>query len=264
MCTVVVLRRPGHPWPVVLAANRDEMADRPWKSPERHWPDRPEVVAGLDVLAGGTWLGINDWGVVAGVLNRLNTLGPAPGLRSRGELPLEALDHAEARAAAEALSDLEPEAYRPFNMVVIDRSEGFWIRCRHGGNGTEAAAVEVSRLPDGVSMLTAYDLNDMASPRMRRYLPQFRAAPAPDPATGDWAAWQALLAARDHDSATGPGGAMTVATETGFGTVSSSLIALPAEVRPPVRPVWLFAAGGAGAGEYRPVSAIAGPASRHR
>ena len=48
MCTVVILRRPGHPWPIVFAANRDEMLDRPWQAPGRHWPDRPEVVAGLD------------------------------------------------------------------------------------------------------------------------------------------------------------------------------------------------------------------------
>ena len=41
MCSVVILRRPGHPWPVVIAANRDEMADRPWLAPGRHWPQQP-------------------------------------------------------------------------------------------------------------------------------------------------------------------------------------------------------------------------------
>src|SRR5215472_12933777 len=108
MCTVVILRRPDHRWPVLIGANRDEMIDRPWRSPDRHWPDRPEVVAGLDVLAGGSWLGINDWGVAAAVLNRTGSLGPAPDRRSRGELVLEALDHADAVTAAEALSYLDP------------------------------------------------------------------------------------------------------------------------------------------------------------
>ena len=42
-------------------------AGRPWKAPARHWPDRPNVVAGLDELAGGSWLGMNDEGVVAAV-----------------------------------------------------------------------------------------------------------------------------------------------------------------------------------------------------
>ena len=58
MCTIVLLRRPGHDWPLILGANRDEMATRPSKPPARHWPDRAEVVAGLDVEAGGSWLGI--------------------------------------------------------------------------------------------------------------------------------------------------------------------------------------------------------------
>ena len=111
MCTLVILRRPGHRWPVLIGANRDEMIDRASKPPGRHWPDRPELVAGLDILAGGSWLGVNDWGVAAAVLNRHGSLGPAPDRRSRGELVLEALDHADAAAAARALVDLDPEAY---------------------------------------------------------------------------------------------------------------------------------------------------------
>src|SRR5580704_17521452 len=128
MCTFVILRRPGQDWPVLIAANRDEMIDRPWQPPGRHWPDRPEWVAGLDELAAGSWLGINDFGVVAGILNRYGSLGPAPGQRSRGELVLEALDHADARDAAEALGHIDPSAYRPFNMIVADNRDAFWIR----------------------------------------------------------------------------------------------------------------------------------------
>src|SRR6266581_9268973 len=107
MCTLVILRRPEHPWPIIIGAYRDEMIDRAALPPGRHWPDRPEIVAGLDRLAGGSWLGLNDWGVAAAVLNRHGSLGPAAGLRSRGELVLAALDHADAVAAAEALSDLD-------------------------------------------------------------------------------------------------------------------------------------------------------------
>ncbi len=48
MCTVVILRRPEHDWPLLIAANRDEMLARSWLPPARHWPDRPDVVAGFD------------------------------------------------------------------------------------------------------------------------------------------------------------------------------------------------------------------------
>src|SRR2546430_17342211 len=84
MCTLVILRRPEHRWPVIIGANRDEMIDRPAKPPGRHWADRVEVVAGLDLLAGGSWLGLNDWGVAAAILHRHGSPRPAGGLRSPG------------------------------------------------------------------------------------------------------------------------------------------------------------------------------------
>ena len=244
---MVILYRPGHAWPLILATNRDEMADRPWKPPARHWPNRPQVTAGLDLLAGGTWLGLNDFGVVAGVLNRPHSLGPRPHFRSRGELPLEALDHAEAAAAALALSHIEPASYRPFNMVVADARCAFWLRNRGDGTGVEAMEIEA-----GLSMITAHDLNDPASPRIAKYLPLFRADDPPDPGAGDWSTWSTLMAARDHDAVDGPGGAMLVAGDGGFGTVSSSLVALgPGDEG---GRVWLFAAGPPAEAVYEPVS----------
>src|SRR5947209_15117669 len=128
MCTLAILRRPEHDWPVIIGANRDEMIGRPAEPPGRHWPDRVEVTAGKDLLAGGSWLGLNDWGVAAAVLNRHGSLGPQPGQRSRGELVLEALDHADAVAAADALTHLEPTAYRSFNLIVADNRDAFWLR----------------------------------------------------------------------------------------------------------------------------------------
>jgi Transport and Golgi organisation 2 len=252
MCSIVLLRRPWHSWPLLLAANRDEMADRPSRPPGRHWPDRPAVVGGLDILGGGTWLAINDAGVTAAVLNRINTLGPAPGRRSRGELPLVALDHSTAHDAADAIGRIDPRAYRPFNMVIADAEATYWVRCTDGSEpGAPEATVGVEAVPDGLSMITAYDRNDLHSPRIRRYLPRFAAAPAPRPEAGDWNDWISLLAARDVDADAGPGGAMTVITSTGFGTVSSSLLALPA--RRTERPVWLFAAGRPGETPFRPI-----------
>ncbi|HYB10748.1 MAG TPA: NRDE family protein [Alphaproteobacteria bacterium] len=241
MCTIVVLLRPGQPWPVLIAANRDEMLERPWKPPAEHWPDRPGVVAGLDVLAGGSWLGINREGVVAAALNRRHSLGPQTGMRSRGELVLEALDHADAANAAEALSAIDPTAYRTFNFVVADNSGGFWLR----NLGTDGPGkVEPFPLAAGMSMITAFDLNDPASLRIRDNLPRFQAAALPDPDSGDWGAWQALLARRsDGKSEIEHEGDMCVVTDRGFGTSSSSLIALPSPQKLGVRPIWLFAPG---------------------
>jgi hypothetical protein len=256
MCTLVILRRPGHPWPLLLAANRDEMLGRPWRPPGRHWPDRPYVVAGLDETAGGSWLGLNDQGVVAGVLNRVDSLGPAEDKRSRGELVLEALDHADAFAAAESLADLNPAAYRSFNLVVADNRDAYWLRNRAGEPGAPDC-VEIFPLPTGLSMITARERNDTMSPRIRTHLPQFEAAAVPDPEAGNWEPWQRLLASRHHAVDQGPEAAMTIVTDAGFGTVSSSMIGLPEVPRSlsgePPKPVWLFAPGSPDEADYERV-----------
>src|SRR5260370_3270375 len=187
MCTLVILRRPEHTWPVVIGANRDERIDRPSKPPGRHWPDRAEVVAGIDLLAGGSWLGLNDWGVAAAVLNRHGSLGPAANMRSRGELVLEALDHADAVAAAAALSHLDPAAYRTFNLIVADNRDAFWLR--HDGKGRVVARP----LKDGLSLIAGGDIDDLRTPRLALARPRFEAAPAPDPEPDDWAPCQDLL-----------------------------------------------------------------------
>ena len=200
MCTLVILRRPGHDWPVVIAANRDEMIDRAWRGPGRHWPDRAHVTAGQDELAGGSWLGVNDDGLCAGILNRTGALGPATGKRSRGELVLDALDHADAAAAAMALADIDGAAYRPFNLVVADSDEAFWLR--HDGG----KAPVFHALPEGLSMFTARERNDAKSARIRTHLEDFEAAAPPDPERGAWDDWAALLARGGARLGRRPGG----------------------------------------------------------
>jgi uncharacterized protein with NRDE domain len=233
MCTLILLRRPGHDWPVLLAANRDEMVARPWRPPGRHWPDRPEVVAGLDELAGGSWLGINDHGVVAGILNRHGSLGPAAGQRSRGELVLEALDHADAAAAAEALVAIEPRAYRTFNLVIADSRDAFWLRHADDSGKTP---VEARPIAAGLAMIASGELDDPETPRLGRYRPRFLAAPVPDPERGDWSEWERLLS----EDGGGPDRALRFATDHGFATVSSALIAIPTHDKPALEPKFRF------------------------
>jgi len=236
MCTVVFLRRPDHQWPLILGANRDEMDGRPWLPPGRHWPDWPDIVAGMDQLAGGSWLGINDTGVVAGVLNRKDSLGPDPDLRTRGELVLEALDHADAVDAAKALAKLSPGAWRSFNLFIADNRDAYWLRSL--GPGSDR--VQLMQIPEGISILTSWDLNAPASARTRHFSPQFQAAAAPDPEAADWAAWEELMMSRTFEAGSGPSEAMRVTSDRGFGTLSSSLIALETPSVTNLRKIWRF------------------------
>jgi len=247
MCTLVILRRPGHFWPVLIAANRDEMQSRSWQAPARHWPDRPHIVAGLDELSRGSWLGVNDHGLAAGILNRQGSLGPADGKRSRGEVVLEALDHAEAEAAAKALGELDGTSYRSFNMLIADAEKAFWLR----NEATEDGDIDVFEIPEGVSVFTAYDVNDPDSPRVRRALPRFRIADAPGADKNAWSGWEKLLADRTRAVSGECGSAVNLDSGAGFATVSSSLIALPAD--PGRNPVWRFAPGRPDESAFSPV-----------
>lgn len=243
MCTAILLRRPGHAWPLLLAANRDERLDRAWDPPAAHWPDRTALVAGRDRSGGGTWLGM-ERGLVAAVLNRPGSLGPAPGKRSRGELPLIALGAGTASAAAEAIRALDAGAWRPFNMVLADAREAFFLR------GLGAGRAEAVTLGPGISMVTAHDPNDLGSPRIARHLPRFRATPPPEPDTPEsgWAGWETLLADGGF-GAEGIAGALNVPPVEGFGTVCSSLVAIGADGAR----IWRFSPGPPRPGGYAPV-----------
>jgi hypothetical protein len=234
MCTVVVLVRPAF---VLLAANRDERLDRPWEPPGAYWPDHPGTVAGRDRTGGGTWMGMNRHGLVATVLNRPGTLGPAAGKRSRGALPLIALDHPTAATAATAITALDAGAWRDFNMVLADRTGAIFIRGLGHGHPT------AEHLPHGVSMVTAHDPNDLESPRTARHLPRFQAAEPAGP--DDWRAWRDILADRRGGSAE----QINVVPRGGFGTVCASFVSLPAAGSP----IWWFAPGPPHQAGFQPV-----------
>ncbi|MGH7070798.1 MAG: NRDE family protein [Acetobacteraceae bacterium] len=229
MCTVVVRIAPDEAFPLILAANRDERLDRAWDPPGAWWPDSPEVIGGRDKTAGGTWMAINGEAVIAAVLNRPGSLGPEAGKRSRGELPLAALGAGSAKRAAERIAALEASAFRTFNLVLADRAGAIFQRA--SGDGP----IESVALTPGVHMVTARDPDDPESPRILRYLPRFRDAAVPRPECGDWAEWIAILADRSGP----PGSEINVQERAGFGTVCSSLVAIPSAGQP----IWLFAAG---------------------
>ncbi|HEX3466155.1 MAG TPA: NRDE family protein [Candidatus Elarobacter sp.] len=229
---MLLLLRPGDPWPLLIGANRDERVDRAFDPPGRWWSDAPAVVAGRDVFGGGSWFGVNDDGVVATIVNGMDRLGPIPGKTSRGELVLRALHEHDARAAAGALGALDAARYRGFTVLVADRRAAYAI-------ASDERTIRVEPLASGHHLATPDGVDLPSSPRYAAHFGAFRAAAPPDPARGDWSAWIELLRHADDED---PHRAMTVAVpEHAFGTVCSQLLALPAE--PSSEPVLLFANG---------------------
>jgi uncharacterized protein with NRDE domain len=131
MC-LVLLGLDSHPdYSVIVAANRDEFYDRP-TSPASFWADAPSVLAGRDLKADGTWLGIDRLGRFAAVTNYRQGERESPAARSRGRLVSDfltrdvgALEHVE-RVRAEA------GLYNGFNLIAGDPWGVFYFSNRQG------------------------------------------------------------------------------------------------------------------------------------
>ena len=118
MCLIALGLGVADEYELVLAANRDERHVRP-TAPARWWQEPLDVLAGQDLVAGGTWLGVARSGRVAALTN-IHESEPRTAARSRGELVTTFL---QGRARAEDFSaDLRPvlERYGPFNLLLYD------------------------------------------------------------------------------------------------------------------------------------------------
>jgi uncharacterized protein with NRDE domain len=121
MCLIAVRWQPEAPEPLLLLGNRDEFYDRP-AAPLAWWDDCG-ILAGRDLRAGGTWLGVTRQGRCAALTNFRQPATSRPDAPSRGALPVRAL--ASSEPAAAFLEALRPEAaqYNPFNLLLYDGRE---------------------------------------------------------------------------------------------------------------------------------------------
>ncbi len=162
MCTLAVYRGVSPRYPLVVVANRDEFLGRA-SLPPSIWPDDARIVAGRDLVAGGTWLGcrVDGSGRVVGLLNRrpsANLPASGPGERSRGLLCLETLAASSVDSALSGLDDAAVARYGGFNLFVADLEQALVL-----DNGDGARRV---KLEPGLSVLTNLDVNDPRCPRL--------------------------------------------------------------------------------------------------
>jgi uncharacterized protein with NRDE domain len=245
VCLLVFAWEPGSEYPLTVAANRDERLDRPAHAIAVLSERGPRILGGQDDLAGGTWLAVNEHGVVAGLTNR-----PAPGgrdltKRSRGELPLLLASRPTAAAGvAHLLDTVVPGQYNPAWLLVGDRHSLTYVEL-----ATDLAPTALALTP-GVHILENVALAE-PSPKADRVRGLIAAGHRGGSSV--WAGLPAVLA--DHilppgssaatfgdDRSPRPEATMAACVHTDdYGTRSAALVRVPAS--PGSRPEMLVADG---------------------
>lgn len=210
MCLLALFFRAVPDAAVVVGANREEAYSRGGQPP-RLLDGPVRAVAGVDPVAGGTWLGVNAHGLLVAVTNRPR-LNPPARPRSRGLLARDLLGCPTAAAAVElACRELGRNRYAGANVLCVDRDVVYVI---HAGDW-----LRVWPLPPGLHVLTNRDVND-GNDRRTQYALGRLGGRNYDSADDCLAALKALCAE------TGNGGPPICLRGEQGGTVSSSLVAL--------------------------------------
>lgn len=118
MCLILLAWRSSVEYPCVLAANRDEFHSRP--AAAAHWWPGGLILAGRDLKAGGTWLGVTRTGRFAALTNYRDPGLARSGAASRGTLVVDMLE--SVRSVPEDLERLRgiSAAYGAFNLMFSD------------------------------------------------------------------------------------------------------------------------------------------------
>lgn len=148
MCLIAFQWQPLAAVPLVIAANRDEFYARPALALHR-WADQT-IVAGKDLQAGGTWLGVSAHGRVAALTNYRDVANHRPDAPSRGDITTAFL--AGSATAEQYLDELALRSgdYNPFNLLVFDGLSLMGFESRH----RRAIA-----LPPGIHAVSNADFN---------------------------------------------------------------------------------------------------------
>jgi uncharacterized protein with NRDE domain len=128
MCLIAVAWRAHPDFPLVVAGNRDEFFARPTEA--AHWWDEPELLAGRDLQAGGTWMGVTCAGRFAALTNHRDPSSQRPDAPSRGALVGSFL--ASASKPFAALDEIARDAsrYNGFNLLAGQwqgDDAGLWV-----------------------------------------------------------------------------------------------------------------------------------------
>ncbi len=204
MCLIGIALHAHEKYPFILIANRDEFYERPTERAQ-FWQDEPQILAGRDLKAMGTWLGVTSSGKVAALTNYREP-GEKPKERSRGDLPLDYLRTNQSITTYMEKVDSKSTEYNGFNLIAGHFNELYYYSNRQN---------QIIQMQEGIHGVSNHLLNsswpkvDGLKNELSNYLsnePDIRidhlfemlnqAEPAPDealPHTGVPIEWERML-----------------------------------------------------------------------
>jgi len=189
VCLIVLAWRARADLPLAVAANRDEWRDRP-AEPARWWPDSPDLLAGRDLKAGGTWMGLTRSGRFAAVTNFRDPADKRSTALSRGALVTDFLLSAESpRAFLERLRGRARD-YNGFNLILGDGASLCYFGSREG---------QVRDIEPGIHGLSNHVLDEPWPKVTRGRAAMAAAIESADPAPGLFAMLADARGAGDHE-----------------------------------------------------------------
>lgn len=149
MCILFIAIKQHPHYPLVIAANRDEFFERPTQS-AHFWTQHPDVIAGKDLKAGGTWMGASKSGHIAALTNIRDPKRVDLTKQTRGELVINYLIQAPSANEFETSLIEQAGLYNGYNLLF-----GHWQNLRVYNNHTNNTV----HLTQGTYGLSNADLN---------------------------------------------------------------------------------------------------------
>ena len=231
MCTLFIHRSKNSDWPILIANNRDEYLSRTFKSPGYHWNN--SIFAGKDISEGGSWLGLNENGLCAAILNRASDNLQNRNLKSRGKIVIDILKKPNAESALDFVKSHFKKNTRFFNLFISDYKNAFCIKY-------DQDEFKSFIIPYGFSIIDNYGLNNNKSPKQKLYRDVFLKRTLPNPSINYFKSWQELLFLEEKYNNINLSSVFVKDKNNNYGTVCSSIIGLPNKKKIKNNMVWLY------------------------
>ncbi len=238
MCLLIIIRNPDPQFSLLVASNRDEDRSRESAPPGLFVGATHRILSPRDKRAGGTWLAVNQHGMLAGLTN-ISGAADKAGCASRGLLPHLALDEMDLQAAAEVVAKaVAKDRFNAFQLLLADASGAIAMRYLDGEMQQQASDAQV------LTLTNEHRLNELELPQTQDALAE------------GLDATQRLLSLRPTLlQERGPGGHAALKRGKKYGTVSSSLLAVPKQGSEGL--LWHYAHGSPDITAYRNYSNLA-------